>query len=885
MTAHRVLIDTDGGNNNVDLQVNDLVLSQDFDGRNAHRIYAYVVAIDNESFTLIPFTSGVDLTRGRNWSRLGNSTNTERQAYINIDAEGENSPQISMFSKVDAFDKINSYENNRVLIGNLNEITDSRFPTIGGHGIVTDNAYIRGEFVLNSGDNVTDIFGGINTNILSIDNSIVSIGSDITGIKSDIITIDGTILAQGASITANKNGLTSLVGRVTSTEKGIITNTTSIGQNAAGIALRATTQTVNDLENRVDTNQAAITVNSDEIALRATSVSLNTLTDRVTDTEASIIVNSDEIALRATTNTVNTLTNRVTTSEASIVTNSSQIALRVLKADFNTLKNTVTTQGTSITANATAIGLRATTSIVNALTGRVSDNEGAITVNSDQIALRVTQTDFNNLAGTVSSQGTSITTNATNIALRATTSTVNTLTGRVTSAEGSITTNATNIALRVKQIDFNTLSSTVTTQGTSITQNATAIGLRVTQTDFNTLSGKVTTQGTAITQNTSNIGLRVLSSTYNLFVGDTNTELGKRANKATILAEINLSPEGVKIAGDRISISGTTTFSSGYDPTTKLATSDAGDLAFLDTVGNSKIENGAVTGAKIANTTITGGNIVTGTITATQINTTSIQAAVVTSTKINTLSLKSTKGTIGAWNIGTTSIYSGTYQGSNAFTTSGMTIHKDGAIRAKYFRVDTDGKMYGNYGEIGGFSFNDATTQLTATETNTFTSLKSGEIYVESNLSIVDGTIRGWNKQLSSSYGILGMQGATYSVNTAYQAGVYARTTSSGTNAYGLVAQGVGTSGKAAKFIGNIEVSGNIDGMKTVHGSFYSNTDGSQSVTITGLTNVRVCIGNMSGATTAAPIGTRCPNSGNTVIFDRDNAHGNGTIYYVAYGW
>ena len=81
-----------------------------------------------------------------------------------------------------------------------------------------------------------------------------------------------------------------------------------------------------------------------------------------------------------------------------------------------------------------------------------------------------------------------------------------------------------------------------------------------------------------------------------------------------------------------------------------------------------------------------------------------------------------------------------------------------------------------------------------------------------------------------------------------------------------------------------ITTTGNINGMKTVHGSFYSNTDGSQSVQITALANVRVCHANFPDSK-IGPVRVGVPASGNTCIFNRDDEHGNGTIYFVAYGW
>ena len=73
-------------------------------------------------------------------------------------------------------------------------------------------------------------------------------------------------------------------------------------------------------------------------------------------------------------------------------------------------------------------------------------------------------------------------------------------------------------------------------------------------------------------------------------------------------------------------------------------------------------------------------------------NSTDAQLAATAATNANNAG--KTAGTVGGWNISSVAMWSGTYQGSNAFATSGMTLHKDGAIRAKEFRIDTDGSAY-----------------------------------------------------------------------------------------------------------------------------------------------------------------------------------------------
>lgn len=128
---------------------------------------------------------------------------------------------------------------------------------------------------------------------------------------------------------------------------------------------------------------------------------------------------------------------------------------------------------------------------------------------------------------------------------------------------------------------------------------------------------------------------------------------------------------------------------------------------------------------KARTTKITQGGIYTGTLNAEQVvagiiqadaaQIDSIQSTFITANYIDTLMLNSKQGKIGGWTIDSNSIYIGTKQSSNAFTTSGITIYSggnNGAIRSKNFRIDTDGSAYFNgtitatSGSIGGWKIN-----------------------------------------------------------------------------------------------------------------------------------------------------------------------------------
>jgi hypothetical protein len=125
------------------------------------------------------------------------------------------------------------------------------------------------------------------------------------------------------------------------------------------------------------------------------------------------------------------------------------------------------------------------------------------------------------------------------------------------------------------------------------------------------------------------------------------------ATSTNVIATINASAEGIDITADRISISGTTTFSAGYDPSTKCPTAScianggaAADVNANTTVitggkitvnGSSTFGSGydptgkipfgsAATDVNSNSTTIDGGHITTGTVTATQISVGSLDA-------------------------------------------------------------------------------------------------------------------------------------------------------------------------------------------------------------------------------------------------------------------
>ncbi len=161
------------------------------------------------------------------------------------------------------------------------------------------------------------------------------------------------------------------------------------------------------------------------------------------------------------------------------------------------------------------------------LEDRVTDNEAELALHAQEIALRVTQTVFNALED------------------------------RVTTAEGNITVNAQEIAARVTQTVFDALEERV----------------EITESDITQLSGEITAAVSRIADTETFIAAFTLtpeevSSTVAKLMPDgelyttiqqTAEDVAQRVvKKGEVIAEINASEEGVRIAGEKIQLDGNT---------------------------------------------------------------------------------------------------------------------------------------------------------------------------------------------------------------------------------------------------------------------------------------------------------------------------------------
>ncbi len=178
----------------------------------------------------------------------------------------------------------------------------------------------------------------------------------------------------------------------------------------------------------------------------------------------------------------------------------------------------------------------------------------------------------------------------------------------------------------------------------------------------------------------------------------TTTQLNFTPVQSTnVIASINASVEGITIDADNITISGSTTFSAGYDPTAKVdelggsyasAAANARVLIFPDAnTGIQVIDDAA---ADVFKAVIGGadvGDVIIGNYAGDQgikydksLGTTTFKGSVTASS-----------GTIGGWTVDSDSIYYGTEKTTDGYSTDGITLHDDGSVHGTKFYINADG--------------------------------------------------------------------------------------------------------------------------------------------------------------------------------------------------
>lgn len=157
----------EGGNY---FEAHDLMRCQVFTGNDIRSYWVKVSSADETSAT-IPKSEFEEWNtvpkEGDEVVLFGNTENTSRQNLITISATEDGQPRIDI---LDGVKSKTLAECLRARLGNLDGITDTWFPTDNqpqGNGLYADNAYLRGTFLLSTGEDVKTRFEAVEGRIAS----------------------------------------------------------------------------------------------------------------------------------------------------------------------------------------------------------------------------------------------------------------------------------------------------------------------------------------------------------------------------------------------------------------------------------------------------------------------------------------------------------------------------------------------------------------------------------------------------------------------------------------------------------------------------------------------------------------------------------------------
>lgn len=157
----------------------DLVRCQTFTGKDMRSYWVEVADVTETSIVVAKEEfEGVGPKEGDECVLMGNTANTDRQNIVLISATEDGQPRVDVMDGVSGKTFDNAL---RARLGNLDGIKDDKFPADRqprGNGLYADNAYMKGTFVLETGEDVKTRFeiteGKVQSAIDSVRNDFLS---------------------------------------------------------------------------------------------------------------------------------------------------------------------------------------------------------------------------------------------------------------------------------------------------------------------------------------------------------------------------------------------------------------------------------------------------------------------------------------------------------------------------------------------------------------------------------------------------------------------------------------------------------------------------------------------------------------------------------------
>lgn len=157
----------------------DLVRCQTFTGKDMRSYWVEVTDVTETGIVVVKEEfEGVEPKEGDECVLMGNKANSDRQNMVLISATEDGQPRVDVMDGVSGKTFDNAL---RARLGNLDGIKDDKFPADRqprGNGLYADNAYMKGTFVLETGEDVKTRFeiteGKVQSAIDSVRNDFLS---------------------------------------------------------------------------------------------------------------------------------------------------------------------------------------------------------------------------------------------------------------------------------------------------------------------------------------------------------------------------------------------------------------------------------------------------------------------------------------------------------------------------------------------------------------------------------------------------------------------------------------------------------------------------------------------------------------------------------------
>ncbi|MBP1615328.1 MAG: hypothetical protein H6Q13_2776, partial [Bacteroidetes bacterium] len=249
----------------------DLVRCQVFSATGAKYYWVPIDSVSGETILILKsnFPDGVVPAVGDDLVQMGNKTNTARQGVLYLTASEDGKPRFSVLDGVSSTDLTGK---SKVILGCLDGITDSDFPSDAqpnGYGLWAGNVFLKGLFILRNGKSVED-----------------ELSDQITAVQTAFEIREGQIstkVTQATQAAAEASGYAiSAAGSASSAGQSLTAITqkeSSINQTANEITLKVTR--AESAAGRAESAEASINVKADGIVLQASNQAAQTAVNGV----------------------------------------------------------------------------------------------------------------------------------------------------------------------------------------------------------------------------------------------------------------------------------------------------------------------------------------------------------------------------------------------------------------------------------------------------------------------------------------------------------------------------------------------------------------------------------------------------------------------------